>query len=59
MSEKNQAIEHDEHDYDGMGNHGRFPPPPPVDENKRVNISDLILIAGAFGLIITYFIIRV
>ena len=51
--------DHDNTDYDGMGNHGRFPPEkkeePPARPN---NTGDLLLIVGVIGFVVTYLLIR-
>jgi hypothetical protein len=47
--------EHDEIDYDGMGNHGRFPPTRP-ENNSRT--SDLLVIVCCLCVPIVYLLIR-
>jgi len=49
---------HDNMDYDGMGNHGRFPPQQPKPQKRRHNLTDLILILGCVGVVTIYLIIR-
>jgi len=45
---------HDNMDYDGMGNYGRFPPEQQTKSEKRNRLSDIILIIGCLSIFIYY-----
>ena len=46
---------HDNMDYDGMGNYGRFPPEQQQTKSeKRNRLSDIILIIGCLSIFIYY-----
>ena len=48
--------DHDEADYDGMGNYGRFPEPKP--EKPTATRTDLILIFGSLMIVGIYIFVR-
>lgn len=48
--------DHDETDYDGMGNYGRFPEPKP--EPPTATRSDLVLIFGVLMFVVIYIFVR-
>lgn len=51
--------EHDETDYDGMGNYGRFPPPVPEQTPRsRHMISDWIMLIGCLCVPVIYMLTR-
>lgn len=47
--------EHDETDYDGMGNYGRFPPTRSEDNSRT---SDWLVLIGCLCVPIVYMLIR-
>lgn len=47
--------EHDETDYDGMGNYGRFPPVRPDTRGRR---SDWVVLCGCLLVPVIYMLIR-
>lgn len=47
--------EHDETDYDGMGNYGRFPPARP---DTRSNSGDWVVLIGCLCVPVIYMLIR-
>lgn len=57
MQEVKHAFEHDNTDYDGMGNYGRFPPEPEHKPSYEFQLTDVLLIFAAVFIVAMYLII--